>query len=113
MNQFVGIPIELLFSIIGGFGIYIFIDFKKQVKERFDTFKAEILFLEKKLEKIETGEFVEKTVHNVFNSPDFRKDLKDIIKESIISVEKHDKDNLKSSILSILYEIEELRKELR
>jgi hypothetical protein len=108
MDQIVNIPAELLFTVIGAFGIYIFFDFKKQVQGRFEEVKNESIIMEKKIEKIEAGEFVEKIVKNVIYSPESRQYFSTIFTEAL----KHQNKNYTAANLSILDFQEEINKKL-
>jgi len=115
MDQIVNIPAELLFSLIGACGIYIFFDFKKQVQGKFEEVqgkfeevKNESIIMEKKIEKIEAGEFVEKIVKNVIYSPESRQYFSTIFTEAL----KHQNKNYTATNLSILDFQEEINKKL-
>ena len=108
MDQFVNIPAQLLFSVIGASVIYIFFDFKKQVQNRFQEVKNESIIMEKKIEKIEAGEFVEKIVKNVIYSPESRQYFSTIFTEAL----KHQNKNNTAANLSIIDFQEEINKKL-
>jgi hypothetical protein len=78
---------------------YIFLSFKDQTKD-------ELAKLEKKIEKIETGEFVEKIVKNVIYSPESRIYFKSIFTEALNHQSKND-NAISLSILNHLEAIEE------
>ena len=81
--------------------IYVFTSNKKEVDQEFDR-------LEKKIEKIETGEFVEKIVKNVIYSPESRNYFKSIFSEAL----NHKGKNNDSINLAILEQIEEIKETL-
>lgn len=81
--------------------IYIFTTNKKEVEQELDR-------LEKKIEKIETGEFVEKIVKNVIYSPESRNYFKSIFSEAL----NHRGKNDDSINLAILDHIEKIEKTL-
>jgi hypothetical protein len=78
---------------------YIFLSFKEQTKD-------ELAKLERKIEKIETGEFVEKIVRNVIYSPESRTYFKSIFTEALNHQSKND-NAISLSILNHLEAIEE------
>jgi hypothetical protein len=78
---------------------YIFLSHKSETREELNK-------LEKKIEKIETGEFVEKIVKNVIYSPESRTYFKSIFTEALNHQSKND-NAISLSILNHLEAIEE------
>lgn len=85
--------------IVQGLIVYIFNDKKNELKE-------EIEELEKKIQKIETGEFVEKIVKNVIYLPETRSYFKSIFNEALEHKGKNN-DSISLKILDTLEHIEE------
>lgn len=112
MNQFVGLPAELLFSVIGGFGVYIFFDFKKQVNDKFDVLLQDQERIKQKMEKIETGDFVEKIVKSTIYAPESREYFKNIFKESLSHALAHQQKNDATPLINILDRLAEIEKKL-
>ncbi len=82
---------------VQGLVIYIFNDKKNELK-------AEIAELDKKILKIETGEFVEKIVKNVIYLPETRSYFKSIFNEALEHKGKNN-DSVSLAILKLLEEI--------
>jgi hypothetical protein len=78
--------------------IYIFNSNKKEVEREFQR-------LESKIHKIESGEFVEKTVRNVMYSPEGRAYFKSVVTEALNHHNKNE-DLIKIEILKYLEKIE-------
>jgi len=97
MTNVVGIPVELLFSVIGGFGVYIFLDHKKDVKEKLVEIHVEIEKLKEANKELSRDEFeqvktyVRESISNVLNSRQFRTELKDSVKEAMLHYDNNKK----------------------
>jgi hypothetical protein len=81
--------------------IYVFNSNRKEIDQELDR-------LQKKIERIETGEFVEKIVKNVIYSPESRNYFKSIFSEAL----NHKGKNNDAVNLAILDQIEEIKKTL-
>ena len=81
---------------------------KNEVERKFEEVKNESIIMEKKIEKIEAGEFVEKIVKNVIYSPESRQYFSTIFTEAL----KHQNKNNTAANLSILDFQEEINKKL-
>lgn len=110
MNNIIGIPVELLFSVIGGFGVYIFLDHKKNTKEQFAEIKIEIEKLKEANKELSRDEFeqvkryIQDSISNVFNSKEFRKDLKETVRDAM----NHYENNKKHQEVMAIDEIKNL-----
>jgi len=91
--------IVYLILVVQGLIVYIFSVNKKETNEK-------VIKIEKKIEKIETGEFVEKIVKNVIYSPESRSYFKAIFNEAL--AHKANNDNVIS--LAILDHLEKIEK---
>jgi len=89
-------------TLLQGLVIYVFATHKKEMKE-------DISKLEKEIEKIKTGEFVEKIVKNVIYSPESRRYFKGIFTEAL----NHKVKNDDSVNIAILNHIESIEKQLK
>lgn len=113
MQSFIGIPSELLFSVIGIFGTYIFFDFRRQIKEELSEINAKIEKVTKELERLKNGEFIEKIVKNTIYSPDSRDYFKTIFRDVLSHVMSHHKNNETNRLLHLIEQLEEIKGKIK
>jgi hypothetical protein len=95
MENIIGIPVSLLFSIIGGFGVYIFLDFKKQCADKFRVIESKISKIDESSKELSRQEFeeikgyVKESINIVINSKDFRDDLKGSINDILLHIDSN------------------------
>lgn len=101
MENVVGIPTELLFSVIGGLGVYIFLQEKKYVRERLLGQDSKISELTKnsKQDFAEIKSFVKEAIKSEINSREFRDELKQSVKDIILHC-----DNNRSKGEAVMFE---------
>lgn len=104
MENIAGIPVSLLFSVIGCFGVYIFFDFRRQVVEENARIRKRLDKVEASAKELSREEFdqvklyVRESINIVINSKDFRDDLKTSIKDIMLHI-----DNNKSKADAAIY----------
>lgn len=102
MENIAGVPVSLLFSVIGCFGVYIFFDFRRQVIESFKIRDNRIEKINIKIEKIEAASkelsreefdqvkiYIRESINIVINSKEFRDDLKLSIKDIMLHIDSN------------------------
>ena len=114
MEKVAGIPLSILFSIIGAFGVYIFYDFRRQIQDRLTRMDKRIEKVELAAKELSRQEFdqvktyVRESINMVINSKEFRDDLKSSIKEVILHVDR----NRSQSEAAIFTHFEDMLKEI-
>jgi hypothetical protein len=99
MSSIVGIPSELLFSALGFLFLVVFKQEKEFVREKLKEYQALILKINsesKELSKEEFNEvksYVKEAIKSEINSREFKEDIKQLIKDTLISCEKHRVNN--------------------
>ncbi len=91
----IGIPSDLLFSIVGAFGVYIFLDHKKNMNDKIKGLDLKIEKLEGSSKELSRQEFeeikgyVKESIDNVINSKEFSEDLKKSIKDIMLHLDSN------------------------
>jgi hypothetical protein len=94
-ESIVGVSSELLFSAIGTLGVYVFYQEKTIVRDKFKEQDKKIEKIEESTKILSREEFeivkgyVKDSVNAVINSKEFRDDLKQSIKESMLHFESN------------------------
>lgn len=75
--------------------------------------KKDLDLLERRVEKIEKEEFVEKIVKNTIFSPEFSAYFKNIVKDAVMSAEAHNSNNNKQILMHLNESLETIKEKLK